>query len=163
MRIFLIGFMKSGKTTIAKEVEKKYGIPNISLDDNFRDKFGDISPFFLRYGEKCFRNKEQEILFNTKYPKKSIISCGGGVVEKWQNMIFIRGRGKVVFLDCNLNTLFNRINNESRPNWKDNKSVEALFYIRRKLYMRYSDLVVKNEEVNETVERIYQYAPNIFR
>lgn len=162
MRIFLIGFMKSGKTTIAGELEKKYNIPNISLDDIFRVRFGPIPSFFKKYGERCFRIKEQEILFRTKYPKNCIIACGGGVVEKWQNIIFIRSRGKVVFLDCNLNTLFDRVDREKRPNWKDKESVEALFYLRRKLYTRYADLVIKNNEISETIERISQYAPNVF-
>lgn len=162
MRIFLIGFMKSGKSTIAKALSKESGLINISLDDTFRAKFGSISAYFQKYGEESFRIKEQEILFNTKYPKNCIVSCGGGVVEKWQNMIFIRSRGKVVFLDCDLETLFSRVGNDNRPNWKDKKYVKSLFAKRENLYTRYSDLTITNVNIKKTLERIYKYAPNIF-
>ncbi|MFP4456834.1 MAG: shikimate kinase [Clostridia bacterium] len=162
MRIFLIGFMRSGKSTIAKALSKEYGLATISMDDIFRSKYGSINAYFQKYGEKSFRIKEQEILFNTNYPTNCIVSCGGGIVEKWKNMIFIRSRGKVVFLECSLEILFSRVDNINRPNWKDENYTRNLFEKRQSLYFHYADLVINNIRVKETLERIRQYAPNIF-
>jgi len=160
MRFFLIGFMKSGKTTVGKKLSQILNVPYISLDDEFEKKYGDINDYFDLKGEQLFRQQEQSLLFGLDYPANSIISCGGGIVEKWSNMAFIRSKGKVVFLDCDLETLFTRKSSTVRPNWKDQTFIKDLYYKRLPLYKRYSDLIINNKSLEDTLERITKYVQN---
>lgn len=158
MRIFLIGFMKSGKSTIAEEVSLKYKVESFFLDNIFEEEYGNINSYFKKYGEKDFRQKEKEILFNTCFPKNSIVSCGGGIVEDQDNMLYMKSLGKVVYLYCDLENLFMREDNVERPLWNDKKSITALYRKRELLYRKYSDLIINNTNITSTVERIAKYA-----
>ncbi len=160
MRYFLIGFMKSGKTTVGKRLSEYLNIPHISLDNLFELKHGSIVNFFKTKGELKFRKEEQKIIYETFYPKNCIISCGGGVVDKWQNMAFVRSRGRVIYLHCELKNLYARNNSLLRPNWKDREYVAGLYSKRLPLYEKFSDLTIDNIDLEVTLERIIEYAQN---
>src|SRR5476651_2201785 len=86
-RIFLIGYMGSGKTTLGRRLAARLGYEFIDLDQVFEEKEGiTIAQYFTYYGEDAFRKEESAILKQTHYPEKAVISTGGGLPCFFDNM-----------------------------------------------------------------------------
>ncbi len=155
MHICLIGFMKSGKSTISQAIANKYGLSLISLDQIFVEKFGPIGDFFLNHGEDKFRKLESSLLLELDFATPAVIDCGGGIVEKWQNMLFLRTVGTIIYLRTPFEILTERTDKEIRPNWHQNMAeLQQLYERRDSLYTRYADVIIDNIDKETTLERI---------
>jgi shikimate kinase len=156
MKIFLIGFMKSGKSTVTELISCKYKVKAYYLDELFVLKYGPIYSYFNDHGEDTFRQKESEILRDIEFNENCIVSTGGGIVEREDNMSYIKSQGKIIYLYNNLSTLKKREDNELRPNWNDN-TLEALYKRRHVLYQKLADYTIDNVDLNLTVKRVAKY------
>lgn len=77
-RIFLIGFMGSGKTTVSKILSRKTGAPAIDMDQEVEKAEGmPIRKMFIKFGEHEFRNKESELLDKLCHVKSAIDVMAG--------------------------------------------------------------------------------------
>lgn len=134
--IYLIGFMGSGKTTIARELSRVLRYPVIDLDESIVKKEGiSISDIFSTKGEVYFRELEKEALRTLE--QTAIVSTGGGIVVKEENREWMLKNGIVVFLDCELDEIWNRIKgDESRPLAKRKEDVVKLYHERKPLYQQ---------------------------
>lgn len=90
MRIFLVGFMCSGKTTLGRALAKRLDLPFIDLDDAVEARAGmRISEIFATQGEDAFRRLELETLRQVCAGEHAVIACGGGTpcrAEAWEAM-----------------------------------------------------------------------------
>lgn len=116
-KIFLIGFMGSGKTTIGKLLSQIAGFTFIDTDqmieENTNMKIYDI---FHQKGEEYFRQIEAEVLNNLKETRQCIISCGGGIILQEENRSILKKEGKTVFLNGSIKHIIDRIDkNNDRP------------------------------------------------
>jgi shikimate kinase len=100
MRIYLIGFMGSGKTHTGKLLAGKLGYHFLDLDDLIEAEAGmDIPAIFREMGEKAFRRIEQQVLHNTGTLEKVVVSTGGGAPCFFDNMSWMNAHGLSIFLD----------------------------------------------------------------
>lgn len=116
MRIFLIGFMGSGKSAVGKKLANKLNLDFLDLDILIEDKYKMTIPsLFQQFGEKQFRNLETITLKENIQQSSFIMSCGGGTPCFNSNMDIINNRGTSVYINLDAKTLANRIYN-SRKN-----------------------------------------------
>jgi len=119
MKIFIIGYMYSGKTTVGKQLAKKLNCEFLDTDALFETQYQTKIPeFFAEHGETAFRTAEREILEQIKNdPNPAVISTGGGLPCFNNNMELMREIGIVVYLEASVGTIYNRFekSNVSRP------------------------------------------------
>ena len=106
MRIYLIGYMYSGKTTVGHKLAVQMGYRWLDLDQMLENTFHTTIPiFFKRYGEEAFRKIEQKLLHSTADLDNVVISTGGGTPCYFDNMQWINQHGISVYFDVTVETL----------------------------------------------------------
>ena len=128
--IIIVGAMGSGKSTIgkllAKKLDKKYIDTDYEIEVNNNC---DISTFFERYGETLFREKESEILGALADINNHVISTGGGIILKEENINLLKEIGLIVFLDIGLKAQIKRVKyRKHRPLLKNDDLYIYTFY-----------------------------------
>ncbi|MBD5236419.1 MAG: shikimate kinase [Bacteroidales bacterium] len=116
--IFIVGYMASGKTTFGRALAKKSGLDFIDLDFYIEQRFRKtIAEIFAEEGEEGFRAKEAAMLREAGEFQNAIISCGGGTPCFHDNMDYMLGKGKTLFLNTDPEVLTRRLveNNSKRP------------------------------------------------
>lgn len=148
--IFLIGFMGAGKSTVAKELERKLGVKRVEMDQRIVDGCRMTIPdIFDKYGETYFRNLESNCLIELQHEKPCIVSCGGGVVTRDENVRYMKESGRIVLLTATPATILERVkDNDDRPLLRGNMNVEyigGLMGKRREKYFAAADIVVATD------------------
>ncbi|WP_221932403.1 shikimate kinase [Carboxylicivirga sp. M1479] len=109
-RIFLIGFMGSGKSTLGKRLKSELGWDFLDLDDYFEDRFNtSIKQYFAEFGEEAFRKAEQQMLAEVSHKEKVVIATGGGAPCYFDNMQVMNKSGLSIYIKLSINTLANRL------------------------------------------------------
>jgi len=111
MRVFLIGFMASGKSTVGKKLAKKLELPFVDLDDYIEEKYSStIRLLIYDKGMDRFREIEKEALeaLIRKY-ENIVISTGGGTPCYFDNMNLMNNSGTTVYLEVDINVLVDRL------------------------------------------------------
>ncbi len=154
MKLILIGFMGSGKTTVAKNLGEKLNLKVIEMDDLIVKRSGkSISRIFNEDGETRFRELETKVAKSLAKKDKCIISTGGGVVINKININHLKENGKMIFLKTSFLEIKKRLKNiNNRPLFKDKKMAKKLFIFRQGLYKKYADLIVSTD--GKSVEEI---------
>jgi shikimate kinase len=138
-RVYVIGFMGSGKSTACRKIASALGWQFIDLDREIELKEGkSVNDIFSSSGEAYFRDLEEKTLFNLNTSSHSIISTGGGTPCYRDNMDFMIRTGLVVYIRMTPSQLRSRLEGDSasRPLIKDLKGTELLQYISGKLAER---------------------------
>jgi shikimate kinase len=139
MRIYLIGFMGSGKTHTGKQLAQKMKHTFLDLDDLIEIEAGmDISTLFQEQGETEFRRIEQKVLHDTSTLEKVVVSTGGGAPCFFDNMRWMNSHGLSIFLDTPPEILARRLMPERahRPLLNTYNEETLLGFIRSKLEER---------------------------
>ena len=158
MNIILIGMPGAGKSRLGKLLSKKLKMNYFDTDKYIRDRYGDIPTIFEEKGEDFFREKETEAAFAAAKLSDAVVSTGGGIILKEENMTALKSCGKVVYLRASKEALVKRTAGSKRPVLKgdaENK-IENLLKIRTSLYEKYADITVdvSGDDVNEKTDRI---------
>lgn len=135
MRIFLVGMMGSGKTTIGRMLSDVLGIPFVDMDEVIEKREGkQIEKIFVENGEEYFRKNENRLLNELLLEKNVVVASGGGIVLNKQNRKLLEEE-KTVFLKVEPEELMNRVNVENRPLLQGKKErVLKLWNERRRFY-----------------------------
>ena len=165
--IVLIGFMGTGKTTVGQQISKELWMPMVDTDTMVEvDNQMIIGEIFDRYGEDYFRNLETAAVRKVSKFKSHVISTGGGVVLRFENLNLLQENGLLFCLRATPEEIFERIKDESRrPLLKDpdppNK-IRQLLQARRAHYQRIEHQIettnLSIEEVTNQIIGIYQSA-----
>jgi len=137
MRIFLLGFMGSGKSYTGKKLAAAIGRPFIDLDDWVEAAAGKtIKQIFAEQGEAHFRKLERQTLHSLANLPSFVLACGGGTPCFHDNMSWMNRHGRTFFLDVDVQTLTERLKRESghRPLLQDGQPIEQI--VREKLANR---------------------------
>lgn len=178
MRIFIIGYMASGKTTFGKALSEKTGQPFIDLDHYIMEENGKSIPeIFDEKGEDGFRKIEKEMLKKAVESNPDcVIACGGGTPCHLDNMDFLNDNGITVFLETSTPVLISRLQQENaiRPIMSgksdDEISEKVLsqlcdrlpFYMKAKLKWHGDDLE-DTRQIKDNVENFVSSYPSLFR
>ncbi|MCG6552751.1 MAG: shikimate kinase [Candidatus Magnetominusculus sp. LBB02] len=108
--IVLTGFMGTGKTTIGRVLAKSLGRVLIDLDAEIEKKMGmKITDIFAEMGEAAFRDMETEMARTISTLSNAVISTGGGIVLRKENIELLRTNGIVVNLTAEPDVLYARL------------------------------------------------------
>ncbi len=163
MKVFLVGFMGSGKTTIGKKLANYLKCDFIDLDKLIETKVGmSIVQYFELHGESAFRDLEREVLQKTDFPENVIIATGGGAPCFGDNMSWMNENGLVAYLSLSAKALASRLENSKtdRPLIRNLKGDELEGFISTKLaerepFYNQSKFVVSASDL--TAERLAFY------
>ena len=148
--VFLIGFMGAGKSTIARGLQKELGMELVEMDERIVEEQGmSINEIFEKYGEDHFRQIESDLILTIGDEDASIVSCGGGVVVRPQNVENMKKSGKIVFLKATPETIYERVKNSTdRPILNGHMNVEYIAQLmekRRALYEGAADITIETD------------------
>ena len=138
-RIFLIGYMGAGKTTLGKAFARAMGLTFIDLDWYIEERFHKtIRELFTERGEEEFRNLERRMLHEVAEFEDVVISVGGGTPCFFDNVEFMNMAGETVYLDVNIQVLFHRLKvaKQQRPLLDGKTDEELLLFIQEALQKR---------------------------
>jgi shikimate kinase len=162
MKIFLIGFMGSGKTTLGRRLASKMGYEFIDLDHKLEQQVElSIAEYFSFFGEDAFRKLESQVLKKTIYPENVVISTGGGLPCFFDNMDWMKGNGKTIYIKLAPKVLADRLENgkEERPLLQDKHGDELVKFIEQKLAERegfYAQANIIADGLSLTADRLEQ-------
>ena len=154
--VFLIGFMGSGKSTVAAMLQNEYGMRLVEMDQVLAEQEQmSISAIFEKHGEMYFRDQETQLLNRIQKEDNQVVSCGGGVILREKNVEIMKQSGVVVFLSALPETILERVkDNEDRPLLKGKKDVESISKMlneRLPKYEKAADITIQTDgkEVKE--------------
>ncbi len=131
-RIFLIGFMGSGKSTLGSQLARRLDYQFMDMDQLIEDTAElSIPEIFQEHGEAVFRKWEHDILLELCSRDKLVISTGGGAPCHSQNMDLMNANGCTIYLSLSPLALQNRLIRSSteRPLIKGKSETELLEFI----------------------------------
>ena len=155
--IVLIGFMGAGKTTISDYLSTMFDMRLVEMDQVIAEREEmSIPDIFATYGEEYFRGLETKLLKELQTGKNCVISCGGGVALRKENVIEMKKNGRVVLLTASPETIYERVkDSDDRPVLNGNKNVEFIADLmekRREKYEAAADVVIQTD--NKTILQI---------
>ena len=127
-RIFLIGPMGAGKTTIGKQLAQSLGMTFGDSDQEIQRRTGvDIPTIFEYEGEEGFRQREQQAIDDLTQVDNQVLATGGGAILRAENRQHLSARGIVVFLACSPEQQFERTyRDRNRPLLQTEDPLERL-------------------------------------
>lgn len=166
MKIFLIGFMGSGKTYWGRLLSEKLGILFFDLDEQIvADAERPIVEIFESQGEEQFRQREKEVLnIITESHDSFIMACGGGAPCYFNNIEYMNNNGTTVWINTPLDILYQRLisEKEKRPLIKSLTDEQLRGFIAkkfsdRKIYYGQAGIIINDEPVHldKLIERIF--------
>jgi len=158
MKIILIGFMGSGKSSIAKRLGHLLKLPILEMDELVFQKTNtkNMREVFAKGGELLLRETEIAIAQEYASTDNNVISTGAGVVLNKIILDYLKKRdGKIFFLNATFQTIAIRLADDAlRPLFKNIVEAESLYHFRQPLYLKYADQVVEIDK--KSVEKIAQ-------
>jgi len=167
MKIFLIGFMGSGKSHWGRELSRKLSIPFFDLDEKIEEHTGKSIPqIFSEKGEEYFRLLEKEALYLlTESHESFVMATGGGTPCFYNNIDYLKKAGTVVWFNSSIDRLYLRLIKEKdkRPLIRDIaddqlKSFIVKKFSNRKIFYQQAHVIINEDEIDleKLLERILQ-------
>jgi shikimate kinase len=161
--IYIIGFMGTGKTSVAKLLSEKIGYDFIDIDKSIEERINmPINEIFERFGEAEFRKIESEVLLNITSKNNLIVSTGGGIVLNLANLENMKASGYIITLIATPDVIYDRTKlSNLRPLLnKKNKldEIKRLLYMRAPLYIK-GDFILDTSDItaNEAADEIVEF------
>ena len=151
--------MGAGKSSVSAALGKKLGWNVIEMDERIAaDEGMSIPEIFAQTGEAHFRACETALLYSFAKGDPCIVSCGGGVPMREENVIAMRQNGTIVLLTARPEVILERVkDSDNRPLLQNRKSVEGISELmeqRRPKYEAAADVTVDTSDLN--IEEVCQ-------
>ena len=155
-KIYLVGFMGSGKTTVARALGRRLGWRVIDLDEEIERREGrTVSQVFAEHGESYFRKVEREVLLAFLPARHAIVATGGGTFIQPANRADILADGVTVWLDAAFSHIVDRVPSDGRrPLAADKEAFATLFEERCAFYRLAHVRIDAHGRVEGLVERL---------
>ena len=165
--LFLIGFMGAGKSSVSAGLGRMLGREVVEMDERIAAQEGmSIPELFAQKGEPYFRACETALLKSFAQGAPRIVSCGGGVPLREENVAAMRESGTVVLLTASPEVILERVkDSDERPllqGHKDVPYIAALMEQRRPKYEAAADITVDTSRLNieEVCRQVLRQVPS---
>jgi shikimate kinase len=159
-KIYLVGFMAAGKTTVARVLGARLGWRAEDIDEliEARERMP-VASIFAKHGEPYFRGAEREILRLLLPLRHAVVATGGGTFMDPDNRQAIMVDGLSVWLDVPLETLIGRLPADGRrPLAADRAQMERLYAARQAAYAQaHLRVDAGNAQAEEIAERVMEH------
>ncbi|MCI8993551.1 MAG: shikimate kinase [Eubacterium sp.] len=162
--VYLIGFMGSGKSTVGSLAAKMGGVPFLDTDRIIeKEQEKTVADIFQEKGEAHFRELETQVLKQLSEKKKGIVSCGGGIVLKEENIRIMKESGFLICLKAAPATILERVRySTGRPKLNGHMNLEyisAMMDERQPFYDRAKAIVLETDtkSVRELAKEILKF------
>jgi shikimate kinase len=159
-KVYLVGFMAAGKTTVARALAKRLDWQTVDIDDLIEEREHlSVADVFAQHGEAYFRAAERAVLHEQLPLRHCVVATGGGTFVDPQNRVAINGDGVSVWLDVPLERAIARMPADGRrPLAADRAEFERLFHTRRAAYqLAHLRLDVGRASVDALVEQLVDW------
>lgn len=159
-KIYLVGFMGAGKTTVARALAKRLGWQALDIDELVEAREGQtVAEIFARRGEPYFRAVERAVLLGNLALRHAVVATGGGTFVDPMNRAAINGDGASVWLDLPLERAIARVPTDGRrPLAANRPEFERLFQARQAAYAyAHVRLDAGRSGVEELVEQLVDW------
>ncbi len=156
-RIYLVGFMGSGKTAVGRQIARRLDRPFVDLDAEIERTSGmTIRALFESDGEAAFREREAVFLEATSALPDAVVATGGGCYVREGNRRAIARLGSAVFLDVPLATLLARLSGKTDRPLLQSEEQAARLYAQREPFYRMGAIPVAldEESLEEAADRV---------
>ena len=163
--IVLIGMSGAGKSTVGMALSYKLRMPFVDMDNYIERKHNmTVSKLFETYGNDGFRDIESEVAKHIGLNYfRTIVSTGGGVILRPENMEYLKKNGIVVYINRSVAHILKTLKTERRPLLKENpQKLYEMYEERHGLYLKYADIcVVNGSDFKSGVENVYDAVKNL--
>ena len=158
-KLYLVGFMGAGKTTVATALGKRLGWRSEDVDERIETRERrSVAAIFVDEGEAYFRHAERDVLNELLPVRNVIVATGGGTFADPGNRAAILNDGAVAWLDVPLSRVIERIPPDGRrPLAADLVRMEELYLRRRLAYAEAHVRIDASKPVDEIVERLLEW------
>ena len=151
MRIFIVGPMASGKSTLGKKLAQTLEIDFLDTDNEIEKRAGaEISWIFEVEGEEGFRERERKALQKSAEKDNVVISTGGGIVTIEENRDLMIAKGKVVYLQTPIEIQLKRTENDKkRPLLSQGNREQTLRVLKKERdpqYKEIADITINHDQ-----------------
>lgn len=152
--------MASGKSAVAAALASNLSLPLVQVDDEIVARSGhpSIPAIFADRGESHFRDLEAEVAASLRDARDVVISTGGGIITREENMTNLRGSGGIIiYLRTSFETVTERAGDIStRPLFANKANALDLYRRRLPIYERHADIIIDTDgrTVNEVCSAI---------
>ena len=168
MKVILIGYRATGKSTVGTLLSAKLKIPFGDTDTLVEENMEmPIKEIVALHGWDFFRNKEKEAVLTLTQEGAGVIATGGGVVLDKENVALLSQAGVIIWLNTPLHDTISRLNNNtpgaaSRPQFTDWNIVQETIYLMKQRFPLYENTAnhtveTANKNPLQVAEEIYQY------
>ena len=158
--IVLIGLPGCGKSTLGKKLAYEKKMNFIDLDEKIEHDAGMIiNDIFAQFGEDRFRALETKASIVVSSLENTVISAGGGIIVREENMRALEQNGVIIFMNRDLAAIIKDIKTETRPLLKqDPNKITELYHQRLPLYRKYSDYEIANNSIETSLKELIDIA-----
>lgn len=157
-RLYLVGFMGSGKTAIGRRIALRTGIPSVDLDAEIERTSGlTVRAIFEALGEPAFRERESAFLAGTEALPNAVVSTGGGAYVSESNRRAIARLGTAIFLDVPFDVLRARLSGKTDRPLFVSAAQAASLYTERDPFYRMAPVHVTltgRESIEESADKV---------
>jgi len=176
-RIYLTGFMGSGKSTVAPILANALGFTFVDMDCEIENLTGKkISEIFSDLSEEYFREVESSVLQEVSHRDRSVISLGGGTIANESNLQIIKSTGVLIYLKTSAEQIYHRLKRKTdRPlvrskigvtlNEEQLRNRISVLLSKREQFYNQADVIVitDDQRIGLTVDEIVQNLKNLIR
>jgi len=151
MNVILIGFMGSGKSSVASKLAERLKYSLVETDVVVLAQSGrkSINEIFSLDGELRFREMEIEVAKKLSSKQNVVISTGGGMVINKVCIDYLKQNGVIIFLEASFGAIVKRLESDNtRPLFKNKDRAQKLFHFRKGLYEEYADITIKTDTLS---------------
>lgn len=149
--IVLTGFMGTGKTEVGKILSQKLGLALIDADAEIeKEQQTTITEIFQSQGETAFRDMESSMIKRLSTLNNIVLSTGGGVVLRQENIDALRKNGIIICLSASPETILRRTRkNNNRPLLQTGNPLQKIkeLYAFRKPYYERADIIIDTDNL----------------
>jgi len=158
-KLYLVGFMGAGKTTVARGLGRRIGWRVEDIDELIESRERrSVASIFAQDGEPRFRQVERDVLNELLTMRDTIVATGGGTFAEPQNRTAMLSDGAVAWLDVPFERLVERVPADGRrPLAADRTQMEQLYHRRQAAYSQAHLRVDAGRPVDEIIERLLEW------